>query len=195
MRRLLALNNQGQLRVRTSDSSEPFARCRTALLLIDTSGSMAGTKIEQAQSGALSFARSATLKSYATALAIFGDRAAMVSDPTTDAAHFDIAVSRLKVGMVGRNTNLTDGLVLAGKMVDLTAIVILTDGYTNDKEAALLYASILKSHGVVIICIGTDDADIEFLRQISTRSDLTMHVQPQQLGAALAGASRLLPTG
>ena len=70
-----------------------------ALLLIDTSGSMAGAKIEQAKSGAIDFAHSAIAGGYATALAIFADRAAMVCDPTVDVAHFTSKIARLDVGL------------------------------------------------------------------------------------------------
>jgi Mg-chelatase subunit ChlD len=55
-------------------------RISNALLLLDTSHSMAGIKIQQAKSGAVDFARSASARGYATALAVFADRAAMVCD-------------------------------------------------------------------------------------------------------------------
>ncbi len=161
--------------------------------LIDTSGSMAGAKIEYAKNGAIDFARSAISKSYAAALAVFADRAAMVCDQTSDVAHFARKIAKVRVGLVGGGTNLAAGLVLGGKFRDVAALVIVTDGQSNDNRAALLVAANLKNRGVDIICIGTDDADSSFLKQLATRSDLAAYVSSTNLRSAIADASRLLP--
>jgi Mg-chelatase subunit ChlD len=197
MRKLLTLSKEGKLRLRAPDGVEIEVQTtrRNALLLIDTSGSMAGAKIEQAKSGAIDFSRSATSKGYATALAIFADRAAMVCDPSIDAAHFTRKISRLEVGLVGGTTDLAAGLVLAAKFPELAVVVIVTDGQTNSNKAALDAAARLKSRGVDIICIGTDDADSSFLKQLATRSDLAVHVASQELRSAITGASQLLRSG
>src|ERR1035441_4086134 len=139
MRKLLTLNKEGRLSLRAADGVETEVRTspRNVLLLIDTSGSMAGAKIEQARNGAIDFAHSAITKSYATALAVFGDRAAMVCDSTTDSARFAKKISRVHVGLVGGTTDLAAGLTLAGKFRELAAVVVVTDGQTNDNDAAL----------------------------------------------------------
>jgi Mg-chelatase subunit ChlD len=197
MRKLLTLNKAGKLSLRDGAGAERevLTRRHNALLLIDTSGSMAGAKIEQATSGAVDFAHSAIAQRYAMALAVFGDRAAMVCDPTTDAAHFESKIAKLRVGLVGTTTNLAAGLVLAGKFAELAAVVIVTDGLSNDNAAALDAADSLKKRGVDIICIGTDDADARFLKALATRSDLATHVSSRELRSAISGASRLLPAG
>jgi Mg-chelatase subunit ChlD len=197
MRKLLTLNKAGKLALRDGAGAEREVRTRrhNALLLIDTSGSMAGAKIEQATNGAVEFAHSAIAQRYATALAVFGDRAAMVCDPTADAAHFESKIAKLRVGLVGTTTNLAAGLVLAGKFPELAAVVIVTDGLSNDNAAALDAADSLKKRGVDIICIGTDDADARFLKKLATRSDLATHVSSRELRSAISGASHLLPQG
>ena len=192
MRNLLTLNKDGQLCLRTDGAETKLRTTRlNALLLIDTSGSMAGSKIEQAKGGAIDFAHSAIAGGYATALAIFADRAAMVCDPTVDATHFTRKIARLEVGLVGGTTNLAAGLILAGKFPELAAVVIVTDGATP-QEPALIAAIALKAKRVEIICIGTDDADSDFLKQLATRSDLATHVPAKHLRSAIEGASRLL---
>src|SRR5215472_8116299 len=125
MRKLLTLNKEGKLSLRAADGIENEVRTspRNVLLLIDTSGSMAGSKIEQARNGAIDFAQSAITKSYAIALAVFADRAAMVCDPTSDASRFAKKIARVDVGLVGGTTNLAAGLVLAGKFQELAAVV------------------------------------------------------------------------
>jgi len=197
MRKLLTLNKEGKLSLRAADGVETELRTspRNVLLLIDTSGSMAGTKIEQARNGAIDFAHSAITKSFAAALAIFADRAAMVCDPTTDAAHFAKKITRVDVGLVGGTTDLAAGLVLAGKFRELAAVVVVTDGQSNDNNAALRVAKTLKDRSIDIICIGTDDADQGFLKKLATRSDLATHVSSKNLRAAITDASRFLPQG
>jgi Mg-chelatase subunit ChlD len=197
MRKLLTLNEEGRLSLRAADGVEAEVRTspRNVLLLIDTSGSMAGAKIEQARNGAIDFAHSAITRSYATALAVFADRAAMVCDPTTDSARFARKISRVDVGLVGGTTDLAAGLLLAGKFREIAAVVVVTDGQSNDNAAALEVASTLKSRSVDIICIGTDDADKGFLKRLATRSDLSTHVSSKNLRAAITDASRFLPQG
>jgi Mg-chelatase subunit ChlD len=196
MRRLLTLNKEGKLSLR-ADGVETAVRTspRNVLLLIDTSGSMAGSKIEQARNGAIDFAHSAITKSYATALAVFADRAAMVCDPTSDAARFAKKIASVDVGLVGGTTDLAAGLVLAGKFRELAAVVVVTDGQSNDNNAALSVAETLKSRSIDIVCIGTDDADGKFLKRLATRSDLASHVSAKNLRAAITDASRFLPKG
>lgn len=197
MRKLLTLNKEGKLSLRAADGFETEVRTspRNVLLLIDTSGSMAGTKIEQARNGAIDFAHSAITKSYATALAIFADRAAMVCGPTSDAGRFAKKIARVDVGLVGGTTDLAAGLALARKFRELAAVVIVTDGQSNDNNAALQVAAALKNRSIDIICIGTDDADADFLKQLATRSDLATHVQSKNLRSAITDASRFLPKG
>jgi Mg-chelatase subunit ChlD len=197
MRKLLTLNKEGKLSLRAADGAETVVQPgrRNVLLLIDVSGSMAGPKIEQAKSGSIDFSHSAMSRSYATALAVFADRAAMVCDPTVDAAHFASKIARVNVGLVGGTTDLAAGLVLAGKFRDLAAVVIVTDGQSNDNDAALQVAATLKNRAIDIICIGTDDADRDFLKQLATRSDLATHVLPKNLRSAITDASRFLPQG
>jgi Mg-chelatase subunit ChlD len=197
MRKLLTLNKEGKLSLRAADGVETEVRTspHNVLLLIDTSGSMAGAKIEEARNGAIDFARSAIVRSYATALAVFADRAAMVCDPTSDADRFAKKIARVDVGLVGGTTNLAAGLVLAGKFRELAAVVVVTDGQSNDNNAALEVAATLKRRCIDIICIGTDDADKDFLKRLATRADLATHVSSKSLRAAITDASRFLPKG
>jgi Mg-chelatase subunit ChlD len=197
MRKLLTLNKEGKLSLRAADGVEAEVRPsrRNVLLLIDASRSMAGAKIEQARTGAIDFAQSAIAKSYATALGVFADRAAMVCDPTLDADRFANKIGRVNVGLVGETTDLAAGLILAGKFRELAAVVVVTDGQSNDNAAALEFAATLKDRGIDIICIGTDDADGAFLRLLATRSDLATHVASKKLRAAITDASRFLPQG
>jgi Mg-chelatase subunit ChlD len=197
MRKLLTLNKDGKLALRSGNGNETVIERRVSnvLILLDTSGSMAGDKLSQAKSGAVDFAQSASKKGYATALAVFGDRAAMVCDPVTDSTVLARKISKLDVGIVGGSTDLAAGLALAGRFSELAVVVVVTDGASNDNRAALDSATALKRRGVEIICIGTDDADNAFLALLATRSELATHVSARNLRSAITEATRLLPKG
>jgi Ca-activated chloride channel homolog len=191
---LLRLNDQGRLCLKgaAQDQTTEILLIKNVLLLIDTSGSMTGEKIAQAKNGAIDFSRLAAQRGYATALAVFADRAAMVRDPTVQGTAFERKVKAVQVGIVGGTTNLAAGLDLAGKLQSLAAVVVVTDGQPNSPEDALESAAELKRKGVEILCIGTDDADKEFLDRLATRKDLAMHVAATNVGATMQNAAQLL---
>lgn len=192
---LLKLNENGRLCLKNTSGVEEIHPLRNVLLLIDTSGSMAGTKIAQAKQGAVDFARQAEAQHCSTALAVFGGRAAMVTDPALGSSAPERKLRAIHPGIVGYSTNLAAGLDLAAKFASLYAVVVVTDGMPDSQSSALSSASRLKDRGIEILCIGTDDADWAFLDQLATRSDFAMVVQPEDLGASMEGASRLLLGG
>lgn len=191
---LLRLNDEGRLCFKGTKQtqSEEVLFMKDALLLIDTSGSMAGTKLNQAKSGAIDFFKSGIQRGYATGLAVFGDRGAMVCDPTVNTATFEAKAKCVRVGIVGGSTNLAAGLDLAGKFTSLHAVIVITDGQPNSPEAALRSATALKQRGIEIICIGTDDADRDFLDRLATSKELAMHVRAGDIGSSMVQASQLL---
>jgi Mg-chelatase subunit ChlD len=191
---LIRLNDKGRLCLTgtAQDQKAEISLIKDVLLLIDTSGSMAGEKIVQAKNGAIDFSRSASQGGYATALAVFGDHATMVCDPTVQTAVFESKVREVRVGIVGNSTNLAAGLNLAGGCESLVAVVVVTDGQPNSQEHALQSAAVLKQKGVEILCIGTDDADKAFLDKLATRKDLAMHVTAQSVGITIRNAAQLL---
>lgn len=191
---LLRLNDEGRLCLKgaTEDQIIETPLIKDVLFLMDTSGSMTGDKIAQARNGAIDFSRSATQRGYATGLAIFADRAAMVCDPTVQNAVFEKEVTAVRVGIVGGSTNLAAGLDLAAKFKSLSAVVVVTDGQPNSPEDALRSATTLRQKGVEILCIGTDDADKDFLDRLATRKELALHVSAQDIRASIEQASQLL---
>lgn len=191
---LLRLNDEGRLCLKgaVENQATEMTLIKDVLLLIDTSGSMTGNKISQAKSGAIDFSKSATQRGYATGLAVFADRAAMVCDPTVQDAIFEKKVAAVRVGIVGGGTDLAAGLDLASKFKSLSAVVVVTDGQPNSCEAALRSAAVLKQRGIEILCIGTDDADKAFLDQLATRKELALHVGADEMRTSLGQATQLL---
>jgi Ca-activated chloride channel homolog len=191
---LLRLNDQGRLCLKGAVENQltETPLIKDVLLLIDTSGSMTGDKILQAKNGAIDFSKSATQSGYATGLAVFADRAAMVCDPTVKSATFEKRITAVRVGIVGGSTNLSAGLDLAAKFKELSAVVVVTDGQPDSCEDALRAASVLKERGIEILCIGTNDADKAFLDQLATRKELALHVEAENIRTSIGQATRLL---
>jgi len=75
---LLRLNDQGRLYLKSAGKEQlvEIPQPKEVLLLLDTSGSMAGDKILQAKNGANDFCKSAIQRGHSAGLAVFGDRAA-----------------------------------------------------------------------------------------------------------------------
>jgi hypothetical protein len=57
---------------------------------------------------------------------------------------------------------------------------------------SLAVAQRLKTFGTEILTIGTDDADKAFLKELASRSDLSVKVASDKLGQAISDASKLL---
>lgn len=195
-RDVLVLNDSGKLALKSGDQvTEIRPANNNVVLLVDTSGSMAGAKIEQVRDGAVQFAFSAADKGFQTGVLVFGDRAAVVLGPTSDRSAIKRKIRALDVGIVGGTTNLTAGLQICLKVPRLSTVVVVTDGMPNDQQSALEVATVLKATGVEILVIGTDDADTDFLGRLASRPDLALHVSANQLSSSINDASRMLSAG
>ncbi len=100
---------------------------RVAVLVVDTSGSMQGSRIQEARTAALAFSK-AVPDDVLVGLVSFAGEAVVQVRPTTDRAALRDAIRRLQAS---GNTALHDGLVLGAKQVRAGAersIVVLSDG-------------------------------------------------------------------
>ncbi len=165
-----------------------------ALLLIDCSSSMSGSKIMQATEGALSFAADAFKKQYSIGLIAFASEAQILCRAEDN---LDVIASKTHSLAASGGTNMTDAIERATAELQDTegirAIVIVTDGMPDNQHTALVAAKRAKSSAIDIIVIGTDDADQAFLQQIASRSDLAVKVPRTELQSGVADAARLLP--
>lgn len=153
---------------------------------------MAGEKLDGAKSGTVDFALSVVPKGYGVAVIVFGERGAVVRDPTSDAGTIARKISGLKCGVVGGTTFIGNGLNVVAKVPYLSHVLIVTDGVANDPDRALAVASKLKASGVEILTLGTPDADAAFLASLASRPDMSVSVNDSGIRAALGIASQLL---
>lgn len=163
-------------------------------LMIDTSGSMANAKLEEAKRGILDFARDAFRKEYEVGLISFNTAAKHVCPLTHDIATLQRCVDGLNAH---GSTNLADAINMArehfNSRKNTRVMVIATDGLPDDTPAALREATKAKRDGIDIITIGTDDADQQFLKTLASRSELGKKVSSTIFSQAISSASNLLP--
>ena len=71
--------------------------------------------------------------------------------------------------------------------------MLVTDGQPDNRETTMTLARTATTSGIQVIAIGTNDADLSFLAQLSTAQDLARKVDPQQLRESIGSAAQLLP--
>ena len=164
-------------------------------LLIDTSGSMADVKLEQAKKGMLDFAKDAFRKEYDVGLISFNTTAKHICKPTYDIEILKKCVSEM---YASGSTNLSDAITLAhehfNSLKNTRVMVIATDGTPDNAQNALKEAAKAKQDGIDIITIGTDDADQQFLKTLASRSELGSKVTRAVFSQAISSTSALLPS-
>lgn len=163
-------------------------------LLIDCSGSMSGQKLQQAKTGGQEYASTALLEGYAVGLISFGSEAHLLHRAQNDSVQIVRALSSIEIE---GSTKLDAALELAiGELSDHEGnrvIVVVTDGIPDDRAGALAAGARAKRAGMLIVTIGTDDADHDFLRALASEPDLNVETTAPHLHDAISSATRFLP--
>lgn len=173
------------------------AQYAVAYLLLDISGSMAGSKLAFLKQGAASFVRDALRRRYRVGIIQFSSMAVLAAEPTRDGEALGRAIKRLTAD---GNTCFAPPLELGWKGLQhcdgLRSLCLVTDGessFSDDGKAALRLAAKMKRAGVRILTIGTEDANHRFLRKLASHATLATHVPPAQLATAITDCAKLLP--
>jgi len=163
-------------------------------MVMDTSGSMKGSKLEQVKKGILDFASDAFTKGYRVGLIAFNSTAEHLSPPAGNLGGLQKRVLDMNSG---GSTNMAEAIKMAHYHLDKNdttrVMVIATDGKADSKRNALKEAEKAKEEGIDIITIGTDDAEQDFLKKLATREELSRKVEPEVFSQAISDASKLLP--
>ena len=202
-KRILSLNSDGKLIVKSADGREQAVSPSPAViqrgraiawLLIDTSSSMYGEKINQVKKGALDFARTAIRKGYLVGLVKFDSDAALLCGPT---AGFSLILAKTEELVADNGTNLAPALAIVSQKLTgyrgRRVILVATDGATIDPAGCLITAEKMKKDGVEILAISTPDADRDFLEKLVSRKDLNLKVEGNEFGKGMEAIARKLP--
>jgi len=192
MSNIIRLDKTGRLSI-NGQRVDRDATVPTAILVIDRSGSMAGAKTAFASSGAWDFSQSALEKGYRIATIDFATGASITCGPSRRPD--DVRRGCFADSITG-STEMHKGLELVISLAPRAGdtVVVVTDGAVDEPRSALALGARLKTTGVQILAIGTDDADKAFLSQLASRPDLGIMVASRSLRQAITDASKLLGT-
>lgn len=166
-------------------------------LALDCSSSMSGGKLNQAKRGATEFAKEARGKGYLFGLISFSSGAFQVFAPQEEISMLHESIEPLTAS---GGTNMTAAIEMAAGELSMRGegekvIVIATDGMPNDPQSALKAGWEALREGIEIITVGTDDADRDFLQEISSRDDLAVMVSRNSFEGGITSTARMLPEG
>ena len=175
-----------------SGSAGPIA----IFLLIDASSSMAGDPLIEAQEAARAFLERCDFTQTEVGLISFSDEVTLQAEATDNARRVLAAINRL---VADGTTNLADALSLARSNlleIDRTRyIVLLTDGYPDAPEAAIAEAEGARAEGVEIVAIGTGDADLDYLKRLSSTEAGSIFAQRGELVQTFGHIARVIAEG
>lgn len=170
-------------------------KSKNVLVLLDCSGSMGSNdKLGQAKRGSIGFSEDALSKGFSVGLIRFTSIAELLLKPSSKLSILKNLISELSVS---GTTNLTDAIKTAREVLisiqGEKILCIVTDGMPDNEITAIEMAHQARQEGIDIMTIGTDDADITFLKKISTRDQLSIIVDSLQLEAGIRSMAKLLP--
>jgi Mg-chelatase subunit ChlD len=170
-----------------------FSTGGVVILAVDCSGSMAGSKIDQARTGALNFGGDALRRGYLVGAVQFGSMVGDLLAPTNSEEGLKKALEKIRIdGSTNMSAGIDRAVVLLGAR-GIRIICIVTDGMPDNVEETIRSAALARSVGIEIMVVGTDDADWTFLSQMVSRVELATKVDAQKLGLELAKMAKLLP--
>lgn len=146
-----------------SSQMQPTNSNRSIALVLDTSGSMSGTPIEETRKAASNFVFSVLPENAAVGVVTYTEYAQVRTDFTMDSSKLEEIVSNLSAG---GGTNIDDGLKQAYNMLQRTSskkkiIILMSDGEPNNGRTGddlIAFADEIKQSGVYIYTLGFFDA-------------------------------------
>lgn len=174
----------------------PRTVTRSAMLLIDTSGSMKGSRLEGAQAAALAFLDSVPAD-VRVGLLTFGDTVRVVARPTTDRAAVAKTVAGLEAtGGTRLYDAVTAGVAALGTSGSRT-LVLLSDGADEGSRATIEQASaaLARSHEQLqVVSLAGTDKELAPLVRLATaaKGQVVQTAHAKDLAALFAEAARAI---
>ena len=143
----------------TNEPTRTTSDERDIVLVLDVSGSMAGTPITETQKASVSFIDTILDEDASIGIVTYDNSASMLSDFSVDQTALTEAVSGI---WSGGGTNIEAGLAEARAMLNTSEakkkiIVLMSDGEPNsgkEGDALISYADEIKNEGIIIYTLG-----------------------------------------
>ena len=165
-------------------------------LLIDVSASMTGFPLLEAQTAARAFLDRCDFTTMEVGLISFSTQVTLQAEATDNVRRVQAAIARLEPDS---STNLTDALELAREKLTsderIRYVVILTDGYPDAPESAVEQAQAAREQGIEIVAIGIGDADLDYLRRLSSTEQGSIFAHAGELVQTFGHIARVIAEG
>jgi len=165
-------------------------------LLLDASSSMAGEPLKEAQEAARGFLDQFDFRHSRVGLIAFSSQAALLAEATDNPRRLLAAIGRIDAD---GSTNLTEALGIARRELEQAEgtryVVLLTDGYPDSPGSAFHEADQAKSAGTEIVAIGIGEADIDYLRKLSSTEAGSIFAQRGQLVSTFGHIGQVIAEG
>ncbi|MDR1404673.1 MAG: Hsp70 family protein [Candidatus Methanoplasma sp.] len=176
-------------------SGVPIAK--NVVMCIDLSRSMRNS-LEEVRNAVRDFVMSVADENTKFGLVGFGDKVGIMRDMTRDPNQIVSALDGLKVNVYGRGTDASP-LGTASSMLSGNPggkmIVVLTDGIWGKRNFAVSEALNCKNSKIAVVGVGIGEADISFLKQISTVEEGAMFTTLDRLGDTFSTIATAISSG
>jgi Ca-activated chloride channel family protein len=183
--------------------SGPPTPSQAVCLLIDCSGSMMdGRKLQEVKSAATQFVTRQVQNNSPNAIAVvgFGTGVHPTANMGADAAQLNIAIqslydnggTQMDAGLSVAADQLTGSSVLKNNASIPCNILLFTDGQPTNPQATLEAARACREKKIRIVAIGTGDADINYLAQVTGDPKLVFPATSGSFGESFEKAEKAI---
>lgn len=163
------------------------------VLLIDSSSSMSGGKLDEVKAAAVSFVQRRDLSQDRLAVVSFGETIDTTSPLTSDAKRLETAINSLsETG----GTPMAEGIETAIAVLQNTSltrnILLFTDGQPNSSLQASLAAQKARNQRINLVAVATGDADINYLASLTEDPNLVFPASSGQFDRAFREAEKAI---
>ncbi len=164
---------------------------QAVLLLIDTSSSMTGSKLEEVKTAAQDFVGRQNLSQNPMAVLNFGGDVNVGSSLTKNKTVLQRAIASLtSYGGTNMSAALQAATTELQSTTGATNILIFTDGEPNSPHETLAAAQTALNQGINIVAVATGGADTRFLRQLTGDSTRVFYANSGNFDQAFRQAEK-----
>ena len=159
------------------------------VLLIDSSSSMGGGKLDEVKSAATDFVQRQDLSNNKLGVVTFGGRVSTLASLTNNASELQRAIASIRDS---GGTPMAQGINLAVSELRSTSlnpsILLFTDGQPDSSFRTTLAAKGANSRRINIVAVATGDADVNFLTRLTGDPSLVFFANSGEFDRAFRDA-------